>query len=154
MEYLIKKMHFEELDKAFTLIWNTFLEFVAQDFSKEGIDTFRCDFIENKDFKDRFKNGNQIMYGAHLKDKLVGVVSISTNNHVSCVFIDKDYHRNGIATILFKRIISELKENQVEKISLNASPYALPFYHSIGFKDLDVQQDFHGMLYTPMQLML
>ena len=154
MEYLIKKMHFEELDKAFTLIWNTFLEFVAQYFSKEGIDTFRCDFIENKDFKDNFKNGNQIMYGAHSKEKLVGVVSISTNNHVSCVFIDKDYHRNGIATILFKRIISELKENQVEKISLNASPYALPFYHSIGFKDLDGQQDFHGMLYTPMELML
>jgi GNAT superfamily N-acetyltransferase len=154
MEYLIRKMYYEELDKAFKLIWNTFLEFVAQDFSKEGIDTFRCDFIENKDFKDRFKNGNQIMYGGYSKEKLVGVVSISTNNHVSCVFIDKHYHRNGIATILFNQIFSELKEKQVEKISLNASPYAVPFYHAIGFKDLDGQQTFHGMLYTPMVLML
>jgi hypothetical protein len=35
------------------------------------IDTFRSDFIENKDFKDRFKNGNQIMYGAYSKEKLL-----------------------------------------------------------------------------------
>jgi hypothetical protein len=47
-----------------------------------------------------------------------------------------------------------LKEKQVEKIVLNTSPYALPFYHAIGFKDLDGQQDFHGMLYTPMEFIL
>ena len=133
MEYLIRKVHYDELDNAFKLIWDTFLEFVAQDFSKEGVDTFRCNFVENKDFRDRFINGNQIMYGAYSKEKLVGVVSISRNNHVSCVFIDKDYHRKGIATILFNQIISEFKEREVEKISLNSSPYAVSVYHAIGF---------------------
>ncbi|WP_185732593.1 GNAT family N-acetyltransferase [Clostridium tagluense] len=47
-----------------------------------------------------------------------------------------------------------MKEKQVEKIALNASPYAVPFYHAIGFKDLDGQQDFHRILYTPMKFML
>ena len=154
MKYLIKKVDYEELDKAFSLIWNTFLEFVAPYYSKEGIDTFRVNFIENIDFKDCFKNGKQIMYGAYLKEKLVGVVSISSNNNVSCFFVDKEYHRNGIATMLFNQIFSELKEKQVEKIALNASPYAVPFYHAIGFKDLDGQQDFHGILYTPMEFIL
>ena len=154
MEYLIRKVDYEELDKAFSMIWNTFLEFVAPDFSKEGIDTFRVNFIESQDFKDCFKNGKQTMYGAYSKKNLVGVVSISGNNHVSCVFVDKEYLRNGIATLLFNQIFSELKGNQVKKISLKASPYAVPFYHAIGFKDLDRQQDFHGILYTPMELML
>jgi GNAT superfamily N-acetyltransferase len=154
MEYLIRKVDYEELDKAFSLIWNTFSEFVAPNYSKEGIDTFRVNFIENEDFKDCFKNGKQIMYGAYSKEKLVGVVSISANNNVSCFFVDPEYHRNGIATKLFNQIFSELKEKQIKKIALNASPYAVPFYHAIGFKDLDGQQDFHGILYTPMEFML
>ena len=154
MEYLVRKVDYEELDKAFSIIWNTFLKFVAPHFGKEGIDTFRVNFIESQDFKDCFKNGKQTMYGAYSKEKLVGVVSISINSHVSCVFVDKEYLRNGIATMLFNHIFSELKGIQVKKIALKASPYAVPFYHSIGFKDLDRQQDFHGILYTPMELML
>jgi hypothetical protein len=50
MEYLIRKVDYEELDKAFLLIWNTFLEFFAPNHSKERIDTFRVNFIENEDF--------------------------------------------------------------------------------------------------------
>ena len=121
---------------------------------KEGIDTFRVNFIENEDFKNCFKIGKQIMYGAYSDKKLVGVVSISENNHVSCVFVHNEHHRNGIVTMLFNELISELKKSQVKGISLKASPYAVPFYHAIGFKDLDKQQNFHGILYTPMELVL
>lgn len=154
MDFLIRKVAYEELDIAFSIMWNTFSEFVAPNCSEEGIDTFRAEFIENADFRACFKNGKQIMYGAYSKGKLVGVVSISANNNISCVFVDKEYHRNGIATMLFNQIISELREKQVEKIVLNASTYAIPFYHGIGFKDLDAQQDFNGILYTPIEFML
>lgn len=56
--------------------------------------------------------------------------------------------------MLFEFIISIMKEKQIEIISLNTSPYALPFYHAIGFKDLDQQQDYNGILFTPMELKL
>lgn len=154
MNYIIKKVGYEHLDKAFSLIWNTFLEFVAPNYSEEGINFFRVNFIESKDFRDCFKNSKQIMYGAYSKEKLIGVISISNSNNISCVFVDKNHHREGIATALLTRIISELAKNHVKKISLNASPYAVPFYHSIGFKDLDCEQNFHGILYTPMELKL
>lgn len=154
MEYIIKKVSAEDLDRAFNLIWNTFLEFVAPDYSKEGIDTFKVNYIENDNFRSNFKNGKQIMYGAYCNENLAGVISISSNNNVSCAFVDKKYQRNGIATMLFNQIILELKEKNVEKITLNASPYALPFYHSIGFKELDEKKEFQGIVYTPMELML
>ncbi len=153
-KYLIKEVCFEDLDKAFSFIWYIFLEFVAPDYSKEGVETFRANFIENKDFRNRFKDGSQLMYGAYLNDKLVGVISISLNNHISFLFVDKKYHRSGIATMLFNKVISKSKEKQAQSITLNASPYAIPFYHYMGFKDLDVQKDFHGILYTPMELIL
>ncbi|WP_160691762.1 GNAT family N-acetyltransferase [Clostridium sp. C2-6-12] len=154
MDYLIKKVNYEELDKAFSLIWSTFSEFISPNYSKEGVNTFRINFIESKDFKECFKNGTQIMYGAYSKEKLVGIISLSRNNNVSCLFVNKEYHRKGIASMLFRHIISLLKERQVEKITLNASPHAVPFYHAMGFKDLNIQQDFNGILYTPMEFQL
>jgi GNAT superfamily N-acetyltransferase len=154
MEFIVKKVRDNELDNAFLLIWNTFLEFVAPDYSQEGIETFKAKFIEDDEFRNSFKNGKQTMYGSYLEDKLVGVLSISSNNHISCVFVDKNYHRKGIATSLFHKIILDLKNIHVIKIKLNASQYAIPFYHSLGFKDIDAQKEFQGIIYTPMELEL
>jgi len=66
MGYIIKKVETKELENAFSLIWNTFSEFIAQDYTEEAVVNFRVNFIENEDFKECFKNGNQIMYGAYL----------------------------------------------------------------------------------------
>ena len=87
-------------------------------------------------------------------DELAGVLSVRGTNFISCVFVDKKYHRKGIASKLFNEVISILKENGVDSIRLNSSPYAVPFYHSIGFKNLGVQQEFQGILFTPMELIL
>lgn len=40
MECLIRKVEYDELNNALSLVWNTFLEFVAPDYTKEAIDTF------------------------------------------------------------------------------------------------------------------
>lgn len=152
MEYLIRMVNYKEIDTAFSLIWNTFSEFVASDYSPEGINTFRTEFIESKEFKERFYNGRQIMYGAYSDEILLGVISISDKGNISFLFVDKEYHRRGIASMLFNHLISILKEKRIETITLKASPYALPFYHAMGFKDIDKQQDYKGISYTPMEL--
>lgn len=154
MEYNIRKVKFKEMDVAFSLIWRTFLEFIAPDYNEEGIDTFHNNFIESDDFKLLFKTGVQTMLGAYVDDKLVGEISISVNNHVSCIFVDKDYHRKGIATALFNKMVSGLKRKGIEKIALNASPYAVPFYHAMGFVDTDIEQEFKGIRYTPMEFII
>ncbi len=155
MYYEIKKVEYEEeLDRALRLIWDTFQEFVAPDYSKEGVNTFRLNYIENNDFKEHFRNGHQTMYGAYIECYLIGVLSIGSNNVISCVFVDKRYHRKGVATNLFNYILPKLKENNINKIKLNASPYAVPFYHALGFKNLGSQMDYQGIIYTPMELTL
>ena len=37
-------------------------------------------------------------------------------------------------------------------VTVNASPYAVGFYHKMGFEDTDIQQLVSGILYTPMIL--
>lgn len=152
MKYVIKKVRYKNLEEAFSLINRTFLEFLAPDYSREGIDTFNYYFIENDNFKSQFKTGLQNMYATYDKNKIIGVLSISIHNNISCVFVDKGYHRQRVATNLFNYVISLAKERGVERIRLNASPYAVPFYHSLGFVDTNTRQNFHGIIFTPMEL--
>lgn len=153
-EIQINAIEITELDKGFSLIWNVFQEFVAPDYTEEGIKTFYEQFIIGAKFRDKFNTGAEVMYGAYVEDKLVGVLSISQYNTVSCVFVAKEYHRKGVGTKLFSFVIDRLQKESVDKIKLNASPYAVPFYHSLGFKDTGAKSSYMGIVYTPMELLI
>lgn len=152
--YRIRMVGPEELDRAFALIWDVFKQFVAPDYTQEGVDYFYSRFVAGQAFREGFLNHTQTMYGSFDGDRLVGVLAISENHHVSCVFVDGAYHRKGIAAKLFSRVISERKEQGAEQIRLNASPYAVPFYHALGFQDTGTEAVHHGIRYTPMELWL
>ena len=51
-------------------------------------------------------------------------------------------------------IISRLKLNNVNKIKLNSSPYAISFYKKIGFIATDKEKIKNGIRYTPMELII
>lgn len=152
MNYLIKQVDDDKLSDGFSLIWRTFCEFVAPDYTKEAVNNFKTNFIDNPNYKDAYIFGNEIMYGAYVEGELAGVLSVRGGDFISCAFVDKKYQRRGIAGELFKKIVPILKDNGVKKIRLNSSPYAVPFYHSIGFKDLGNQQVYEGIKFTPMEL--
>lgn len=50
------------------------------------------------------------MYGAYVSDKLAGVLSVSSQNTISCIFVKKEYHKQGIGTTLIDTVLTELKE--------------------------------------------
>ncbi len=162
----IRRCSTNELDQAFSLIWTVFQQFTAPDCTEEGIGYFYNQFIQNQAFRNKFTTGDQIMYGAFDRRKqapgpdhnparkLVGVLSISKGNHISCVFVDGEYHRQGIATALFREAVFRKKESGGSRIQLNASPCGVPFYHAIGFTDTGKETEHHGIRYTPMELML
>ena len=154
MDYLIRKVADHEINEAFSLIWRTFSEFIAPDYTKEAVNNFKKNFIDNINYRENFIQGKEVMYGAYIKEQLVGVLSVRDTDFISCAFVDKKYHRRGIAGKLFNHVIPILKENSVKKIRLNSSPYAVPFYHSMGFKNLGKEQVYQGILFTPMELIL
>lgn len=149
----IRKMATSEIENGLHLIWTVFQEFVVPDYSQEGRDYFYNEYI-NGNFKSKFTAGKEYMYGAYIGEKLVGVVSYSERNTVSCAFVDGDYHHMGIGKKLFETVLQKLRNQGVSEIKLNASPYALPFYRYIGFKETGTQTSYKGILYTPMKLLL
>ena len=150
----IRDIELNDIEEALELVKNVFMEFDAPDYSQEGVDEFINQIIENKDFIKKIETREQIMIGAFHNNKIIGVLSISIRNHISLVFVDKKYHRIGIATKLFDEILSRSKLKNIDKIKLNSSPYARAFYEKIGFVATDVEQIKNGIIYTPMELNL
>ncbi len=150
----IKEVARDRVEEVLALIWEVFQEFVAKDYTEEGKETFYQQFICGERFRDKIKEGRETVYGAYIKEQLVGVLSISNNHTISCAFVKGIYHRRGVGRKLFERVLKELKKRGATEVTLNASPYAVAFYHHIGFQDIEKQTSYKGIVYTPMKLQL
>ena len=47
-----------------------------------------------------------------------------------------------------------LSEAGVSRITVNAAPYGVAFYHKLGFQDLRPEEEKDGIRYTPMEFIL
>ena len=142
-EVSIRKLSAEERASAFDLAWRVFSEYESPDYSKEGTLEFK------KCLHDEEYLAGIEYYGAFDGDRLIGLVGIrSDRKHICFFFVDGKYHRQGIGTRLFKAVCQEYPD---QTITLNSSPYGVPFYHALGFKDTDKEQTVNGIRFTPMR---
>ena len=68
--------------------------------------------------------------------------------------MDADFHNQGIGKRLFKKSIAMCKKKAPAQtqITVNSSPYAVPIYKKLGFRETDKEQFKNGMRYQPMSL--
>ena len=139
------------------LALEVFMQFEAPDYDDAGVDTFKRDIVENPTFIDNAKNGLCPIYAAFDGDKMVALIGMrSSKTHINLVFTKKEYHRKGIATAIFKFLLNDLlNENpSLNELTLNSSPYGLPFYISLGFIPLSEEQEINGIRFTPMKYII
>lgn len=153
-EYIIRPAKEAEFDTAMELAFRVFLKFEAQEYGREGTDSF-AEFLTSPDLKKLFLTRHYLVYVALDGDKIIGVTSLRSGNHISLLFVDPKYHRRGIARRL---ILAEAQylanHSEYDYMTVNSSPYAEEFYHRLGFKDTGVRTNESGIIYTPMQLQL
>ncbi len=139
----IKKIENAQISEVIDLIWATFLQFEAPDYSEEGVRSFR-EFIEDKEIMSTLE-----FWGAYDNQELKGVIATNENRgHICCFFVKAQYHRQGIGRKLWEYLLANSRS---EIITVNSSPYAVPIYHKLGFMDTDVEQLSDGIRYTPMK---
>lgn len=141
----------KDWEPAMKLAWETFLVFEAREYSREGIESFR-DFISDQWLKKMFLKGEYQMFVALKDETLVGFISVRNEHHISLLFVDKDYHHRGIGSTLIRKLGEYLiTEMGVDYMTVDSAPYALGFYHKLGFWDLAPQQRKQGIIYTSMK---
>ena len=155
-DYPIRRLRPEELDAAFDLAMDTFLRYEAPDYGPEGVATFRRDMIDNPEFHDNCRNGSNRIWGAFDGEKLIGIFGMRGPSHICLVFTREGYHRQGVATAIFRRLLEDVRmENpELSRITLNSSPYGNPFYLHAGFRCVDEEKTINGIRFTPMEYYL
>lgn len=144
-----------ELKVALALAQEVFQEFEAPDYSDEGIQQFN-QFISFETIHQQIAN-QELMIWAYFSDKttLTGMIALRLPNHISLLFVNKMFHRQGIARILMQTVAIHCQSvYMVAKLTLNSSPYAFNAYKHLGFIPTDNQQEIDGIIFTPMEKIL
>ena len=139
---IFRKLEQEEIQTALKLAWKVFSEYESPDYSEEGTEEFK------KALHDEIFLAGIEYYGAFDDDELVGLTGIRPDRrHIVFFFVDGRYHRRGIGTKLFALVEADYRGFS---ITLNSSPYGLPFYRALGFRATDTEQTVNGIRFTPM----
>ena len=138
----IRRLSEEERQAALDLAWVVFSEYESPDYSAEGTEEFRkClhdeEYLYGIDY-----------YGAFDDGKLIGLIGIRTDmEHICFFFVDGQYHRQGIGTMMFNYLLENYKSNT---ITVNSSPFGVGFYKRLGFTPTEEEKTINGIRFTPM----
>jgi ribosomal protein S18 acetylase RimI-like enzyme len=130
---IIRRVRKEDVPEIVKLVKKTFKRFIAPTFTKKAAQ-FRIAKIAEK--SEELVTKEHISFVALIGKTIVGVVDgriEKRKGHIRWLFVDKRYHKQGIGKILMDKIESVMKK-KVKVVKLNASIYALDFYHRIGYK--------------------
>ena len=141
--YEIRRLAADEIDEALSLAFEVFCEYESPVYSEEGTEEFRRCLHDEK-----YLAGIDY-YGAFDRGTLICEIGIRRKSRHSCFFFVKgNYHRKGIGTALFRKL---LDDDPGGTITLNSAPFGLPFYKALGFIPTGEEQTVHGIRFTPMK---
>ncbi|MEF2920066.1 MAG: GNAT family N-acetyltransferase [Acutalibacteraceae bacterium] len=156
-DIIIRKNASNEVESAMRLAFEVFMKFEAPDYQSSGVDTFKRDIVENPEFLEKARQGVCPIYGAFNGEEIVALMGMrSDRKHINLAFTKKEYQRRGIARNIFYYLLNDvLSDNpSLEALTLNSSPYGIPFYLSIGFISLSEEQEIDGIRFTPMKYII
>jgi len=151
MKYFIKKGKEDDWEDAMALAYRTFRKFVAPDYTEEGIKNF-VDFISDQHLFRMFTVDEYHLWVARDEaDEIIGMATLRSGNHISLLFVDENHQKLGVGRNLLKELEDFAKDGGKNFLTVNASPYGVPFYHRVGFADTGKETVNGGMLITPMR---
>jgi predicted GNAT family N-acyltransferase len=151
---IIEKFQKGQEESIFKLIKKVYDEFVAIDYSEEG-NQFFYEWINPDKILERQKS--QVNLLVALEDsQIIGMIEIRENINISLLFVDQEFHGQGIAKRLFKEALQMViqRDPTVKKLYVHASPYSIPIYEKLGFVETDTLQENHGIKYLPMEMIV
>lgn len=152
--YTIRWAKPEDWPETMQMVWRTFMRFEAADYTEEGVINFQ-DFLTNGKIYQMFLNGRYPMLVALDGEKIIGEISVRGRNFISLLFVDEEYHMQGVGRALIETMAKYLRDVRGEiYMSVKAAPYAVAFYRKTGFHTCAPEESFSGIRVTSMERFL
>jgi GNAT superfamily N-acetyltransferase len=145
-----RRIQKSDVNQVSAFIEGVFNQFVAPEFSQDGVDEFmkyiQPDALVNHLSKNYF--GIIALVGA----EIIGTIVMRDYSHVALFFVDSQHQRLGIGTALFRRALEHCCRHDVNitHITVNSSPNAVTVYKKINFEPTDKEQCVNGIRFVPM----
>ncbi len=65
--------------------------------------------------------------------RVIGFMELDPDGHIDCAYIHPDFQRQGVATALYQCLENEAKKRRVNRLYVEASIIAKPFFIKNGF---------------------
>ncbi len=156
IDFSISEVRFQDLQEneikaAIEFIQSVFDEFIAPDYSPEGVISF-MNYIQPSMMKRRLRIGEAFAITAFDNDQPVGIIEMRNGNHLSLLFVRKEYQGRGIGRRLFENALERCRmaNPALGTITVKSSPYAVPIYEKLGFRRTGPEEIKDGIRFTPM----
>ncbi|WP_334074616.1 MULTISPECIES: GNAT family N-acetyltransferase [Paenibacillus] len=147
----IVRLQEKDIRTALELVWCVFEEFEAPESTDEGVEAFKK-VISYENVIDGFREEELHFWGSKEKGDWTGVIATLGENHLFLLFVKREYHRQGMANRLFRTVEERCRSFPgIQRITVNSSRYAVPFYRRLGFTETGIERTVNGIRFTPME---
>ena len=71
-----------------------------------------------------------------------------TSAEINWVGVRGDYQGQGVGRLVVEKILDDLRQQGVQLVYLDSTPYAYPFWEHMGFRPVDREQEETGEIYS------
>lgn len=148
---IIKHAEAKDWDAAIAVAWVTFKQIASQVSDEAAIDAFREGLTSTQLYID-FLQGRYPVLCAYKARKVIGMLAMRNDSHISLLFVRQEFQGMGIGTGLLEQCKAHCRKHGVTALTVNAIATGIPFYITNGFEALEEERVEHGLRYTPMIL--
>lgn len=133
------------------MVLSSFETAIAPLYSSQGIAEFKK-YASLKEMAFRSRSAHFVCV-ARQEQEPVGMIEIRKHRHISMFFVQSVYQQMGIGRQLLACALNRCMEKKpdLESITVNASPNAVPAYRHLGFLPNPPEKIISGIRYIPMQ---
>ena len=147
MKLHVRLLEQAEIPTAMALVQSVFMEFDAASFAPSGVEAF-LHYIQPERICRDIAIGKLWVSGCFCRQELAGVAALQAPNHISLLFVKREFHRQGVGSALFQQLKSSCERWRY--LTVNASSYAVPIYQRWHFTPDAPPQEQDGVRFTPM----
>jgi GNAT superfamily N-acetyltransferase len=147
----------EDLPAVAALLEAGFSKFIAQDYDRTGRIAFRM-YAAERAIWSRLRDGALGLVGC-MDERVIAYAEIQGRgrvmkgrDHLSLLFVDAAFQRQGVARQLVGRILATLRAlpRPPQLLTVNAAPRAVPAYVRLGFRATGPERMIDGIRAVPM----